>query len=217
MAGQYQYLIRDFKPGMRILAETLQRLTDLRWLNLFEVEYEHPSGKRGKWQFASRRPQPALSTAPLKPDAVFIVPLLQTPLGQRIVMTKEFRVPLGDYEYSCPAGLKEADETIETTIRRELAEETGLTLTKILTASPVLVTSAGLADETAIIAFVTCEGMPHTRDLDGLEEIEVLILNFEELRALRNSSVKMSAKAWLALLMFESLGRIDWPDRLEQP
>jgi ADP-ribose pyrophosphatase len=196
---------------MRILRQTLKRLTDLRWLNLFEVEYEHSSGKLGKWQFASRRAQPALSIEPLKPDAVFIVPLLQTPDGHRLVMTKEFRVPLGDYEYSCPAGLKEADEEIDTTIRRELAEETGLTLTKILATSPVTVTSAGLADETAVIAFVECEGTPHTRNVDGLEEIEVLVLGYEEVQTLRKSSAKLSAKAWLVLLMFEILGRIDWP------
>ena len=202
---------------MRVLIETLKRLTDLRWLNLFEVEYEHPSGALGKWQFASRRPHPALSTEPLKPDAVFIVPLLQTPHGQRLVMTKEFRVPLGDYEYSCPAGLKEADEEIETTIRRELAEETGLTLTKILAASPAVVTSAGLADETAVIAFVECEGTPHTRNVDGLEEIEVLVLNLEEVRRMRESSFKLSAKAWLVLLMFEALGRIGWPNQWEKP
>lgn len=197
---------------MRILTHTLKRLTDLRWLNLFEVAYEHSSGKIGKWQFASRRLHPPLSTEPLQPDAVFIVPLLQTPRGPRLVMTKEFRVPLGDYEYSCPAGLKEANEEIESAIRRELAEETGLALTKILTASPALVTSAGLADETAIIAFVECEGTPNTRNLDGLEEIEVLILDYEEVRKMRKSSAKLSAKAWLVLLMFESLGSIGWPD-----
>jgi ADP-ribose pyrophosphatase len=202
---------------MRILTETLKRLTDLRWLNLFEVEYEHSSGALGKWQFASRKTHPALSTEPLKPDAVFIVPLLQTPHGLQLVMTKEFRVPLGDYEYSCPAGLKEAGEEIETTIRRELAEETGLELTRIHAASPVAVTSAGLADETVIIAFVECQGTPHTRDVDGLEEIEVLTLDYDGVRKMRTSSVKLSAKAWLVLLMFEALGRIDWPDRLVKP
>jgi ADP-ribose pyrophosphatase len=201
---------------MRILTQTLKRLTDLRWLNLFEVEYEHASGAKGKWQFVSRRPRPPLSTEPLKPDAVFIVPLLKTRHGQRLVMTKEFRVPLGDYEYSFPAGLKEPDEDIETTIRRELAEETGLALTRILAASPAVVTSAGLADETAVVVFVECEGTPHTRDLDGLEEIEVLVLDYVQICKMRQSSVKMSAKAWLALLLFDSLGSIGLPDQCQQ-
>jgi ADP-ribose pyrophosphatase len=201
---------------MRILKQTLKRLTDLRWLNLFEVEYEHSSGKLGKWQFASRRQSPPLSTEPLTPDAVFIVPLLQTPQGPRLVMTKEFRVPLGDYEYSFPAGLQDADEKVETTVRRELAEETGLALTRIFAMSPVLATSAGLADETVVIAFVGCEGVPHTRDLDGLEEIEIMLLDYAEVSKICKSSLKLSSKAWLALMLFEALGRIEWPDEREQ-
>jgi hypothetical protein len=79
----------------------------------------------------------------------------------------------------------------------------------------VLVTSAGLADETVVIAVVECQGTPHTRDLDGLEEIEVLVLNYAQVRQLRESTVKMSAKAWLVLMMFEAQGRIGWPDQRE--
>jgi ADP-ribose pyrophosphatase len=213
--SQFHFLRLRTKLCMRILTQTLKRLTDLRWLNLFEIEYEHSSGAKGKWQFVSRRPHPPLSSEPLKPDAVFIVPLLQTPQGQRLIMTKEFRVPLGDYEYSFPAGLKEADEDVETTVRRELAEETGLALTKILAASPAVVTSAGLADETAVIAIVECEGTPHTRNVDGLEEIEVLVLDFAAVRKMRKSAVKLSAKAWLALLLFDSLGSIGLPEQCQ--
>ncbi len=202
---------------MHLLKQTLNRLTNLKWLNLFEINFEHSSGKLGKWQFVSRRPEPPLSAEPLIADAVFIVPLLETPQGPRLVMTKEFRIPLGDYEYSFPAGLKEPDEDVETTARRELAEETGLTLTTVYATSPVLATSAGLADETVVITFVGCTGTPHTRDLDGLEEIEVMLLDFDELRRIRNSSLKLSAKAWLALMLFETLGHIGWPDHRVRP
>ena len=199
---------------MRILTETLKKLTDLRWLNLFEVEYEHESGTHGKWQFASRKKTPALSPAPLQFDAVFIVPFLKTPQGQRLVVVKEFRVPLGDYEYSFPAGLQEPLETIETTVRRELAEETGLELTRILASGPPVVASAGMSDESAVITFVECSGDPSTDRNDGTEEIEVLLLDYEQLLALRQSNVKFSAKAWLVLLMFEALGGIAFPQKL---
>jgi ADP-ribose pyrophosphatase len=197
---------------MRILTETLTKLTDLRWLNLFEVEYEHESGKRARWQFVSRKPTPVLTGAPVEPDAVFIVPILKTPLGNRLVVLKEFRVPLGDYEYTYPAGLIEPGEPLEETVRRELKEETGLALTRILSASPPVVASAGMSDESAVITFVECSGTPDTAGLDGTEEIDVLVLDFEQLRALRRASVKFSAKAWLVLLLFEALGEIAWPD-----
>ncbi len=197
---------------MRILTETLKKLTNLRWLNLFEVEYEHRSGTRGKWQFVSRKPHPVLGPGPLQPDAVFIVPILKTPRGKRLVMLKEFRVPLGDYEYSFPAGLQDAGETIEETARRELAEETGLTLTKIISVSPPVVSSAGLSDENAVIVFVECTGEPSTARAEEPEEIEILILDHEQAVALRRSGVKFSSKAWLILLMLEGQGEIAWPE-----
>ena len=196
---------------MKLLSETLKKLTDLRWMNLFEIEFENDDGARGKWQFVSRNERPVLSPAPIQPDAVFIVPLLNAAGGRRLVMTKEFRVPLGDYEYSFPAGLMEPGEEVTATIGRELAEETGLKLKQVLMIGPPVVSTAGLSDESAVIAFVECTGTPHGDDLDGLEEIEVLVLGYEDLVALRKSAVKFSAKAWSLLLTFEALGRIDWP------
>jgi ADP-ribose pyrophosphatase len=195
----------------RILIDTLKRVADLRWLKLFEVEYVHPSGARGKWQFASRNPRPQLDGSPLAAEAVFIVPLLKTPSGHRLVMTREFRVPLGDYEHSFPAGLRDAAEDIEATTRRELSEETGLTLTKFYTLSPPVVSSAGMSDESAVIAFVECEGTPHTDNTEKSEDIHLVILDFDQMRALRQTEVKFSAKAWLVMLLFEALGRIEWP------
>lgn len=195
----------------RILIDTLKRVADLRWLKLYEVDYEHPSGARGKWQFASRRSQPQLDGGPLSPEAVFIVPLLKRPAGNRLVMTREFRVPLGDYEHSFPAGLRDAGEDIETTTRRELAEETGLTLTKIHTLSPAVAASAGMTDESAVIAFVECEGTPHTDDAETSEDIHLLVVDFDQMRALRKAEVKFSSKAWLITYLFESLGRLEWP------
>src|SRR5262245_4730844 len=196
---------------MRILIDSLKKLTDLRWLNLFEVEFVHESGTRRKWQFASRKPLPDLSGGPAEPDAVFIVPILKTPEGNRLVVLKEFRIPLGDYEYTCPAGLIEPGEPIETTVRRELKEETGLDLTRVVAVSPPVVASAGMSDEAAVITFVECSGTPDTAGLDGTEEIEILVLDFEQLRALRRAPVKFSAKVWFVLLLFEALGEIVWP------
>jgi ADP-ribose pyrophosphatase len=197
---------------MRILTETLKRLTDQKWINLFEVEYVQLAGRRAKWQFASRKETPQPGPGPLETDAVFIVPLLATATGPRLVMTREFRVPLGDYEHSFPAGLRDAGETIAETVRRELAEETGLHLTRIVTTSPAVVASAGLSDESAAIVFADCEGEPHTRNAEQAEDIEILLLDFDEVCRLRRSNEKFSAKAWLVLLLFESLGKLAWPD-----
>jgi ADP-ribose pyrophosphatase len=199
---------------MRVFPDTLKKLTDLRWLNLFEIEYQDKNGRRGKWEFVSRKAHPVPGPAPLESDAVFIVPILKTPVGNRLVAVREFRVPLGDYEISFPAGLMEPGENVETTARRELAEETGLTLTKVLAVSPPVVSTAGLSDESVAIAFVECTGNPGTAGAEHSEEIEVLILDYEAMASLRRSPAKFSAKAWCLLLMFEALGEIALPERV---
>jgi ADP-ribose pyrophosphatase len=199
---------------MHVFTNTLKKLTDLRWLNLFEVEYQHQKGSRGKWEFVSRKPHPVPGPAPIEPDAVFIVPILKTPHGNRLVAVREFRVPLGDYEISFPAGLQEPGESVESTARRELAEETGLVLTKVLAVSPPVVSTAGLSDESAAIVFVECTGEPGTAGADHSEEIEVLILDYDAMVALRRSAAKFSAKAWCLLLTFEALGEIAVPERM---
>src|SRR6516165_1212613 len=196
---------------MQVFTDTLKKLTDLRWLNLFEIEFQHEKGGRSQWEFVSRKPHPSPGPAPIEPDAVFIVPILKTPQGSRLAAVREFRVPLGDYEISFPAGLKEPGETVETTARRELAEETGLMLTRVLAVSPPVVSTAGLSDESAVIAFVECTGEPAPAGADHSEEIEVLVLEYEAMLALRRSSAKFSAKAWCLLLMFEALGEIALP------
>ena len=43
-----------------------------------------------------------------------------------ILIIKEWRTPINNYIYAFPAGLREADEKVVETAKRELFEETGL-------------------------------------------------------------------------------------------
>lgn len=209
------------KNDFPIKVGDVTKLTDSRWLNLFEVGYTLPNGKTGNWQFASRKPDPKPSTAPLTADAVVIVPLLKQGRQRRLVVLKEFRIPLGDYEYSFPAGLpdKNADgqvESWEAAAARELQEETGLKLTRVLVTSPPVISSAGLSDESVVMVVVECTGTPNTDAAEGTEDIQIEILDYDGVCNLRRSGAKISAKAWPILLMFEAIGKIAIPRNLKQ-
>src|ERR1700722_7439145 len=106
----------------------IEKLTNEHWVNLFAATYEH-DGHTGRWVFASRKDRPSSGG---DGDAVIIVPLLRNP-GEptRLVMIREYRVPIGGYSYALPAGLIEPGEAIEETIRREVREETGFEVTAI--------------------------------------------------------------------------------------
>ena len=126
------------------------KLTDLKWLNMFEVAYVDKNGRNKSWQIATRAREPKCVTGRFtNPDAVVIVPF-HTP-ENKIDITREYRVPLADYEYGFPAGLVDDGESIEQAARRELKEETGLTLTRVIDISPPIYSSAGMTDESVVM------------------------------------------------------------------
>src|SRR5262249_52346527 len=155
---------------MKILG--VEKLTNEKWLNLFVAKYRH-DGKTRRWVFASRKPDPQADKDSC--DAVLIVPVLHVPdQPPRLVVIKEFRVPVGDFIYSFPAGLLEPGESIEETIRREVLEETGFELVRIKRVSPLLYSTSGMTDETAAIAFIDVRAVPGSAQrLEGSEDIEV--------------------------------------------
>jgi ADP-ribose pyrophosphatase len=196
---------------MPITIGQIDKKTDGKWLNLFEMDYTGTGGKPGKWQFASRNPNPTPGPDPLKSNAVIIVPLLKDGRKRKLVVIREFRMPLGDFEYAVPAGLFDPGEDVAKTVKRELKEETGLKVTKVLLVSAPVVSSAGLSDEAVNYVFVECTGVPNTDGNEGTEDITVEVLDLEAVKALRRSGIKMSAKLWPILLMFEAMGRIAIP------
>ena len=184
------------------------KLTDLRWLNMFDVAYLDAAGHHRSWQMASRTPAPKCITGKFSmPDAVVIVPFHTT--EKKVVITREYRVALADYEYGFPAGLIDPGETIEQTARRELQEETGLTVTRFLKISPPIYSSAGMTDESVAMLYAECDGQPSTDGNTGSELIEVLFISRPQAAQLcRDPALKFDVKAWLVIAGFADKGSI---------
>ena len=178
---------------------SFRKLTDLKWLNIFEVFFRDRQGHRRSWMVATRQQSPKCATGRFdKPDAVVIVARHRR--QNKLVVNREYRVALGGDEYAFPAGLVDDNETVEDAVRRELREETGLTVARILSVSPPVYSSAGMTDESVSMAFVECEGEVTTAANEGTEQIEPLLLSTEEVAHLiRDPSKKFDAKAWLVM------------------
>ena len=185
-----------------------EKLTDFKWLNLFNIHYVDSHDTERQWQVATRHKHPKCMTGQFAiPDAVVIVPFH---IGRgKIVMTREFRVPLAGFEYGFPAGLIDDGETVEAATRRELYEETGLSVVQILKISPPIYSSAGMTDEAVTMVFVECEGLPSAAANEGAEQIEVILASPSEIAIMcRDSALKFDAKAWLVLSEFAEKGHL---------
>ena len=144
-----------------------------------------------------------------KADVVLIIPTIDSHEGKRLVLTKEFRVPIWDYEYGFPTGLIDDDEDVASAVSRELKEETGLDLVKINHISLPVFSSAGLTDESCHMVLVEADGEASNRWSEDTEDIEVLLLDVKGIRDLLASKKKIAAKAWGLLYHYAAIGRID--------
>lgn len=117
-----------------------------------------------------------------------------------LLVIKEFRYPIGDYVFSFPAGIIEDNEDPIKAANRELLEETGYQIDKVITVTPPVYSSTGLTDESTIFvyAYVSRLGPPK---LEGMEDIEVISMGKVELTKLIQQKApyekaRISCKLW---------------------
>lgn len=173
------------------------------FLSLKKTAYHWPGEKLRTWEYVIRNP-----SRNGKPDAVVVVPFLKTP--NRLVVIREFRVPINDYEIGFVAGLIDGDEAPEEAARRELMEEAGLTMGNVLCVSPPLFSSPGMTNENVIMLF--CEATGQMKNASSEEEkIEVIALDLKGVEeVLATPPCSMSQKLWPILKMMSLQGFIGW-------
>ena len=185
----------------------LKKLTDCKWINFFDIVFQREGEAEKIWHMCSRKDKPIADAE--RADAVLIVPIIKTDQGNRLVVTKEFRIPIWDYEYGFATGLIDDGEDIAETVKRELKEETGLELVKINHVSRPVYSSAGMSDESCSMVLAEVEGTVSNQWLEDAEDIETLLMDVEQIRELLASDKKISAKAWGLFYHYAATGKIE--------
>lgn len=189
----------------------VKSLVETRYLSLYEAEYENKVGNKRTWTIASRKDNNTLQKQFFEnkedtADGVIIAAYHKD--KKKLVIIRQFRIPLNDYVYELTAGLIDPGEDARSTIGRELLEETGLKLVDIIEGKGTdkVYVSAGMTDESLAFVFCTCEGEISAEYLEDDECIEALLISQEEARSLIKSKEKFDIKCFLLLQSFALLG-----------
>ena len=189
----------------------LTTLAETKFLNLYNAEYSNKGGNIKNWIIASRKEKENLegvylNNKELQDDAVLIVPFHKE--EEKIVVIRQFRVPINSYIYEMPAGLIDKGESPQTAITRELKEETGLDVIEILenTVKGQLFLSPGMTDESVTSVFCTCGGTISKAYMEEDEDIEPILLSQKEAQELLIKDVKFDIKCYIYLQEFAKSG-----------
>ena len=164
----------------------VKRLTENRFLNLYELDARQRNGEAIRYYVASR----AKKTEDLKSvsghrraDGVIMYGVYGEQ-KDRIVLIRQYRYPLGDYIYEFPAGLVEPGEDVREAGIREMFEETGMTFTPREGGDfeRPFFTTVGMTDESCAMVFGYCSGIPCNEHQEAAEDIQVVLADRDECR-----------------------------------
>lgn len=166
---------------------SVEKKTENRFLNMYDLQYENKVGGQGIYHIASRGAsveELKLKTHKNKPDGVIIY-ALYGPKRDKVVMVRQYRFSIDDYVYEFPAGLVDEGETYSQAGARELKEETGLDFTPVKADemySKPLFTTIGMTDESCATVYGYASGKISLEGLEDNEDLEVVIADRKEVR-----------------------------------
>ena len=174
----------------------MEKVKDGRYLKNYELTYLNKAGREKKYEIVSRSDILGPEALGQKVSGVSIVAYYE----DKMLLLKEFRMGVNRDIYNLCAGMLEAGESLEECIQRELYEETGLSLKKILTILPPSFAAVAFSDVKTQIAFVEAEGNFEDHTSEN-EQISAKFYTKEEVKELLETE-EFSSRAQMAAYFF---------------
>ena len=162
----------------------IKKLTNNRFLNLYELDASFRDGSFAPYYVASRRKDVdklKAVTHDSSPDGVILYGV-HGENRDKLVLIRQFRYPVNGYVYEFPAGLVEPGEDMLDAGIREMYEETGLQFAPVNAPSysRPFFTTVGMTDESCGTVFGYCSGEPTNCHQESSEDIQVVLADREE-------------------------------------
>lgn len=161
----------------------LKKIHDGKFIHRYDITYRLEDGTDKTYEMISRNPDAKNLKDLQSHDADAVVLIIHDESKERILLSREFRMAVGDWIINFPAGLIEPGEAIEQCAHRELKEETGLDLISVDTIMPLSYSAIGFSNETNIAVMGTASGA-FQKSSSAAEEIQAAWYTKEEVKNL---------------------------------
>lgn len=188
----------------------LTKVKDGKYLKNYELEYENKSGKVKKFEIVSHSEISSIEELGQKISGVSIVALYEG----KMLLLREFRMGVNRYIYNLCAGMRERGETMEETIKRELHEETGLSVKEVIDILLPSYAAVAITDIQTQIAIVKAEGTLSDEFMSDNEDIEARFYTKDEVRQLLQTE-KFSSRAQTMAYFFSKGGFDNIPSNIK--
>ena len=192
----------------------IEQETEHKFLNFFTLHYEVKENgvvRPYVYFMASRHDKEhilAKTKDYSKPDGVVMALYKKDEDGVKVLLTSQYRPPIGSYLTSFTAGLLDEGDDVVLAAKREAKEEAGLLIDKVEVITPPSPTSSGLSDELVSIVIAEVVGESH-KHLEDFEDISTSFVPLSEIPNILKDPkrvVPLNVRLVL-LLMLERFGR----------
>lgn len=161
----------------------IQKIHEGKFITRYDVVYLTEEGHPKTYEIISRNRNIQTLEELQNKNADSVIMILTDKSGERILVNREYRMAMAQWIYNFPAGLIDPGETPEESAKRELWEETGLTLTRIDDILDNSYSAIGFSNERNICVFGTASG-EFRKSTSDAEEIIPGWYTREEMRKL---------------------------------
>jgi ADP-ribose pyrophosphatase len=195
LTNKEKYAIINIKRilgGKNMKIKNVEKIQEGKYSGRYNVTYETAKGNEKVYEMISRDRNmniDTISNLDKTADAVCVIAFNKD--MSKVCVNQEFRMATNQVVYGFPAGLIDKGETPEEAAERELREETGLCVTKILATLPGSYSAVGVSNERTAVVFCIVDGDPVDTQ-EEMEEIKPIWINRENALDIANSEKSCS-------------------------
>lgn len=175
---------------------SFEKVRQGKYLKNYEIKYLNRAGKEKIYEMVSFNEMSDPSELGKKTNGISIVALAEG----KLLLLREFRMAVGQEIYNLCAGMIEEGETIEAAITRELYEETGLEVVKILHVLEPSFAAVGISDTCTRLCFIEAKGEISFHGSNN-EQIKAALYSKDEVKALLQTE-KFSSRSQLVAFSY---------------